>query len=48
MHSWDNRALSALERAQLLVEAMTLEEKVSQMSYTSVAIERLGVPAYNW
>ena len=30
MHSWDNRALSALERAQLLVEAMTLEEKVSE------------------
>lgn len=48
MHPWDNTALSAKERAQLLVSAMSLEEKISQMSYTSVAIERLGIPAYNW
>jgi beta-glucosidase len=27
---------------------MTLEEKVSQMLYNSPAIERLGVPEYNW
>ena len=27
---------------------MTLEEKISQMIYTSDAIPRLGVPAYNW
>ncbi len=27
---------------------MTLEEKVSQMVYNSPAIERLGIPAYNW
>ncbi|MDR2394101.1 MAG: glycoside hydrolase family 3 C-terminal domain-containing protein [Treponema sp.] len=31
-----------------LVSKMTLEEKVSQLSYTSPAIERLGIPAYNW
>lgn len=27
---------------------MTLEEKCSQLRYDSPAIERLGVPAYNW
>ena len=27
---------------------MTLEEKMSQMVYQSPAIERLGIPAYNW
>ena len=27
---------------------MTLEEKMSQMLYESPAIDRLGIPAYNW
>ncbi len=36
------------ERAEKLVSQMTLEEKVGQMRYQSPAIERLGVPAYNW
>ena len=27
---------------------MTLEEKMSQMKYNAPAIERLGIPAYNW
>ena len=27
---------------------MTVEEKMSQMLYQSPAIERLGIPAYNW
>ena len=27
---------------------MTLEEKASQLKYDSPAIERLGIPAYNW
>ena len=31
-----------------LVSKMTLEEKCAQMLYTAPAIERLGVPAYNW
>ena len=31
-----------------LISQMTLEEKVSQLSYTSPAIERLGIPEYNW
>ena len=31
-----------------LVSQMTLEEKVSQLSHSSAAIERLGIPEYNW
>ena len=31
-----------------LISKMTLEEKVSQLSYTSPAIPRLGIPEYNW
>ena len=36
------------ERAKYIVSQMTLEEKVSQMSYTSPAIDRLGIPEMNW
>ena len=36
------------EYAKQLVSQMTLEEKMSQMVYQSPAIERLGIPAYNW
>lgn len=43
-----NTNLSFEERAADLVSRMTLEEKVSQMLHESPAIERLGVPEYNW
>lgn len=36
------------EYARELVEKMTIEEKMEQMLYESPAIERLGIPAYNW
>lgn len=36
------------EFAKKLVSQMTLDEKMSQMLYDSPAIERLGIPAYNW
>ena len=38
----------AREKARALVARMTLEEKASQLRYDAPAIERLGVPAYNW
>jgi beta-glucosidase len=41
-------SLSPQRRAADLVSRMTLEEKVHQMQSTAPAIERLGVPAYNW
>ena len=36
------------EYAKKLVSRMTLDEKISQMLYESPAIERLGIPEYNW
>ncbi len=35
-------------RAKELVSKMTLPEKMAQMKFDAPAIERLGVPAYNW
>ena len=43
-----NTKLSFEERAADLLSRLTLEEKVSLMRYDSPAIERLGIPAYNW
>lgn len=42
----DRKTARAL--AEELVGKMTLEEKASQLKYDSPAIERLGIPAYNW
>lgn len=39
---------TARTRAEKLVAQMTLEEKASQLRYDAPAIERLGIPAYNW
>ncbi len=43
-----DESLSAQERAEALVSAMTVEEQASQLRYDAPAIERLGIPAYNW
>jgi beta-glucosidase len=39
---------TAMERAWELVEQMTLDEMASQLRYQAPAIERLGIPEYNW
>ena len=44
---WDAQ-LSAEHRITDLISRLTLEEKVDQMLNTAPAIERLGIPAYNW
>ena len=36
------------ERVNDLVNRLTLQEKISQMSYDAPAIDRLGIPKYNW
>ena len=38
----------AREKARALVRQMTVEEAAGQLRYDALAIERLGVPAYNW
>ncbi len=43
-----NTDLSPEERARDLVMRMTLSEKISQMTHDAPAIERLGIPEYNW
>ncbi len=40
--------LLAEERAQTLLEQLTLDEKVSLMQHSSPAIPRLGIKAYTW
>lgn len=35
-------------RAQELVAQMTVEERASQLKFNSDAVERLGIPEYNW
>ncbi|AKC88215.1 glucan 1,4-alpha-glucosidase [Pseudoxanthomonas suwonensis] len=45
---WLDTRRSFEERAAALVAQMTLEEKAAQMQNDSPAIERLGVPAYDW
>jgi len=43
-----NTSLPFEQRAADLVSRLTLEEKVQQMKDVAPAIDRLGVPAYNW
>lgn len=45
---WKDTSLSFEERAEILVSQMTLEEKVSQMTYYSSALSRFRIPEYNW
>jgi len=45
---FQNPDLPLEERVEDLIDRMTLEEKVGQMIYEAPAIERLGIPAYNW
>ena len=43
-----NPNLSLDERAELLLNQLTLEEKLGMMEHRNPAIERLGIPAYSW
>nr|WP_304735225.1 xylan 1,4-beta-xylosidase [Duncaniella muris] len=48
MLPYQNPALSSTERAEDLCSRLTLEEKVKLMMNSSPAIERLGIPAFDW
>lgn len=43
-----NTSKSVEERAQSLIQQLSLEEKVSQLQHVSPAIPRFGIPSYNW
>ncbi len=48
MEKYHDESLSPEERAIALTDAMTVEEQASQLRYDAPAVERLGIPAYNW
>jgi len=45
---FQNPSLSVDERVNDLVGRMTVEEKIGQMMNAAPAIDRLGIPAYEW
>lgn len=45
---YKDASLSPDERAKDLLSRMTLEEKIIQMQNTARAIDRLGIPEYDW
>lgn len=47
-YKFQNPALSIEQRTNDLISHLTLEEKVGQVLYAAPAIERLGIPQYNW
>lgn len=48
MEKFRDEKLTAQERAEDLVDRLTTEEQAAQLIYDAPAVERLGIPAYNW
>ena len=48
MKKYLDKSLDPRQRAEALVSEMTVEEMAGQLRYDAPAIERLGIPAYNW
>lgn len=47
-YPFQDPSLSFEERASNIVSLLTIDEKITQMVNNAPAIERLGIPAYNW
>ncbi|MDA3866723.1 MAG: glycoside hydrolase family 3 C-terminal domain-containing protein [Salinivirgaceae bacterium] len=47
-YTFQNPELSVDKRVENLVSLMTIDEKIGQMVNNAPAIDRLGIPAYNW
>lgn len=47
-YPFQNPSLSIEQRVNDLLSRLTLDEKVNQMLNSTPAIERLGIPAYDW
>ena len=45
---WYDDSLPFEERVEALIKAMTVQEKVTQLLHEAPAVERLGIPAYNY
>lgn len=45
---FQNTVLSIDERVALLIKELSLQEKIGLMEHHSKAVERLGIPEYNW
>ncbi len=48
MNVYENPDLPVNQRVTDLLSKMTLDEKISQLGSHSPAVERLGIPAYDW
>ena len=48
MKKYLDTSLTPQERAEALTDEMTVEEMAGQLRFDAPAIERLGIPAYNW
>ncbi|MCM1307549.1 MAG: glycoside hydrolase family 3 C-terminal domain-containing protein [Butyrivibrio sp.] len=48
MKKYLDETLSADERAEALVDEMTVEEQAMQLRYDAPPLKRPGLPAYNW
>ncbi|MCK5757514.1 MAG: glycoside hydrolase family 3 protein, partial [Clostridiales bacterium] len=48
MYDFNNISLEFKTRAALLVNHLTVDEKISQMLHFSPEISRLNIPAYTW
>lgn len=47
-YRFQDPSLSIAERTDDLISRLSLEEKIGQVQYAAPAVERLGIPAYNW
>ncbi len=45
---WRNDKLPLEQRAKILLNDLTLEEKIHLLGYNNTGVQRLGVPVYNW
>ena len=48
MDKFRDTSYSPQERAEDLTDRLTIEEQAAQLIFDAPAIERLGIPAYNW
>lgn len=48
MEKYKNKNLSAHDRAVALTDMLTVEEQAQQLKYDAPAIQKAGLPSYNW